>query len=287
MWEAIVGALGGAMDVIGQTRANRDNKDMAYQQMNFQRDMSNTSYQRAVADMQAAGLNPMLAYSQGGASTPSGASSTSQPVEYGKMLSSAMQMRALEAGIDKTAAETDQAKANTAAAALMADQIKAETRLKNASATFSERALDQQIRLLTGQARVAESDSDRRDVEDVNYGWRQTSRDRELAADVNRKEMDYFRQASTVDSDIARFLAEARRDERTADGQRRLLERYPWLDFMKYSPLGGGAAVGAAMLDEIARSGKRGSRGREKRESGKGLYVPPGFREGDDQGFMF
>lgn len=33
--------------------------------------LSNSSYQRAVKDMKLAGLNPMLAYSKGGASTPS------------------------------------------------------------------------------------------------------------------------------------------------------------------------------------------------------------------------
>lgn len=68
--------LGGAMGTLGQIYTNRSQIGLAQDQMDFQERMSSTAYQRAVQDMMQAGLNPMLAYSQGGASSPGGAMPT-------------------------------------------------------------------------------------------------------------------------------------------------------------------------------------------------------------------
>jgi len=53
--------------------ANAASAESAARQMEFQREMSNTAYQRSIADLKAAGINPMLAAMKGGATTPGGA----------------------------------------------------------------------------------------------------------------------------------------------------------------------------------------------------------------------
>lgn len=65
--------IGGLLSKQGASAANEHNREIAQNQMLFQHYESSTAYQRAVQDLQKAGLNPALAYQQGGASTPQGA----------------------------------------------------------------------------------------------------------------------------------------------------------------------------------------------------------------------
>lgn len=86
-----LGLLGGVASLIGGNQANVANARQAQLNRDFQERMSNTSWQRGVADMRAAGINPALAYSQGGASQPGGGQATNMQDVVTPAISTAMQ----------------------------------------------------------------------------------------------------------------------------------------------------------------------------------------------------
>lgn len=89
----------GIYNHIEQNAAMQYNSAEALANRQFQERMSNTAYQRAVEDMRKAGLNPILAYAQGGASTPGGSGATITGASMGMPSSSALGVSTLNGNV--------------------------------------------------------------------------------------------------------------------------------------------------------------------------------------------
>ena len=103
------GLIGTAASLAGGAAANKASQAASSRQMAFQERMSNTEYQRSMEDMRAAGLNPMLAYQKGGASTPTGSMPQVRNVAEGvpASIQSAVALRRSVAEIKNLNAQTD------------------------------------------------------------------------------------------------------------------------------------------------------------------------------------
>jgi hypothetical protein len=159
---AVGGPVGGALmagglSTAGQAMANSANQESAREQMAFQSNMSNTSYQRAVEDMKAAGLSPMLAYSQGGASTPSGAQAQHQNI-VGQGVESAMRGYQADATLKNLVQDIDNKKGQRQLIDSQMLKTDAETAntiadLPNIKARTKNIMMDTQLKIM--QARLA------------------------------------------------------------------------------------------------------------------------------------
>jgi len=106
---AVAGPLiTGGLSAFGAYQQGEASKSSAKKQMQFQKKMSNTSFQRGMEDLRKAGLNPILAAKVGGASTPQGAGYQVPNIgeAFASGAHSAGSLRQMLAGTDKTRAET-------------------------------------------------------------------------------------------------------------------------------------------------------------------------------------
>lgn len=134
MWQIAAGMAGAQiLSSLWQNQQNADAANNATQvnsaeaglNRNFQRDMSSTAHQREVADLKAAGLNPILSGTGGaGASSPGGSTAQAVAPHYENVISGALtsatdavnlQLQATKQGaeIDRMSAEKDLIRAQT------------------------------------------------------------------------------------------------------------------------------------------------------------------------------
>lgn len=129
---AVAAGIAGGASLIGGIIANKQSREAAREQMAFQERMSNSAYQRAVADMKMAGINPMLAFAQGGASTPGGAQASQQDV-ISPAVSSAQGSRRLSSELSLMRTQGDLQRAQGLAAQAQAQQAYSAQALNMAS----------------------------------------------------------------------------------------------------------------------------------------------------------
>lgn len=124
---ALGGVLGSALlSHSGASAQNAANAKQAQLNREFQERMSSTAYQRAVADMRAAGLNPALAYQQGGASAPSGSTARMENTLSGAA-SSASRAAVVAQEVENARATNQSIRAQTSKTAAEAQQIRIES----------------------------------------------------------------------------------------------------------------------------------------------------------------
>lgn len=100
VWGAVAS---GIATLVGNRQKGQINSLLAKDQRSWEEQMSATAYRRAMKDMKLAGLNPILAYQKGPASTPSGASASIGGGDLGASVASGMQ-----AGTAASMAKTQQ-----------------------------------------------------------------------------------------------------------------------------------------------------------------------------------
>lgn len=118
--KAVTGFLGGGvgdvvsggLDYLGGVQTNNANAAEAQKNRDFQNQQTSTAYQRAVKDLSAAGLNPMLAYTNGGASSGGGAQAVMQNA-VGSSVHTAMQAKINNATIQNLQKQGDKLEADT------------------------------------------------------------------------------------------------------------------------------------------------------------------------------
>jgi len=142
--------IGAAGSYLGSTSANQANKDLARQANEFTAQQYAQRYQTTVKDLKAAGLNPMLAYSQLGGGSPSSVApprmenaignAVHSGIQAAQASNAVLQNNLLRAQTQKTDTEADNIQADTVNKLDQNPNIKLENKRMLADIAFKDTA---------------------------------------------------------------------------------------------------------------------------------------------------
>lgn len=147
--------IGGNSAKAAQESANRTNIQLQQKQLDWEERMSNSAWQRATKDMLASGINPMLAVSQGGASTPNVSAATVIPEDgMARGISSAADKMMQMASLALINAQARGANEDANQKEIITEDMKNQRGLTGGRATFWENIANESNRIKSDSERA-------------------------------------------------------------------------------------------------------------------------------------